>query len=87
MRGKFDLVNFKHVYLHLNKTMLLRSLLKKTPFKALWVFCTLKKIDKSRIRNKFQLSPSIKIRISDASDRAYLIFLMKFASMRLTSLI
>ena len=87
MRGKFDLVNFKHVYLHLNKTMLLRSLLKKTPFKALWVFYTLKKIDESRIRNKFQLSPSIKIRISDASDRGYLIFLMKFASMRLTSLI
>ena len=68
MRGKFDLVSLKQVYLHLNKTMLLRSL-QKTPFIALRVLYTLRKKDESRIRNRFQFSPSIKIRIPNASDR------------------
>lgn len=63
------------VYLHLNKTMLIRSLLKKSPFKALRVLYTLKKKDESRIRNRFQFSPSVTIRIPNASDSAYSYFL------------
>jgi len=42
----------------------------RVPFKALGVLCTLKDKDESRIRNRFQFSSSIKIRILDTDDRA-----------------
>uniref|UniRef100_A0A7N2MBC2 Uncharacterized protein n=1 Tax=Quercus lobata TaxID=97700 RepID=A0A7N2MBC2_QUELO len=49
----------------------------RVPFKALGVLCTLKDKDKARIRNRFQFSSSIKIRIPDVDDRACSYFLDK----------
>ena len=60
----------KQACLHPNKMILLKSLLEKPPFKGLRVLCTLKEKDESRIRKRFQLPPSVKIRIPSASDRA-----------------
>ena len=42
----------------------------RVPFKALGVLYTLKDKNKSRIRNRFQFSSSVKIRIPDTDDRA-----------------